>query len=134
MEHHRGSADHHDELDLRGHLDLRLVLVVEILKDAVVVLDVLHGVLGPAVECQVEGIELVVEKLQAGHTGNEHTALELDGALDLDTVRHPLVLGPDLLNVTVDCQTLARLDALLVQAGNLVQKVSLLVLDRFVAL
>ena len=134
MEHHRGSADHHDELDLRGHLDLRLVLVVEILKDAVVVLVVLHGVLGPAVECQVEGIELVVEKLQAGHTGNEHTALELDGALDLDTVRHPLVLGPDLLNVTVDCQTLARLDALLVQAGNLVQKVSLLVLDRFVAL
>ena len=134
MEHHRGSADHHDELHLWGHLDLRLVLVVELLKDSIIVLDILHRILGPTVELQVEGVELVVQKLQAGHAGDEHAALELDGALDLDAIGHPLILGSNLLNVAVDCQALARCDTLLVQTRDLVQQVRLFVLDGRIAL
>ena len=134
MEHHRRSANHHDQLHLWCHLYLRLVLVVKVLKDAVVVLDVLHGVLGPSVKLQIEWVELVVQKLHARHTGHQHTPLELDGTLNLDGIRHPLVLCANLLDVAVNRQTGARLNALLDQPSNLVQQVRLLVLDGLVAL
>ena len=134
VEHHRGPTDHHNQLDLRRHLDLRLVLVIQLLKHAIVIIDILHHVLGPPVQLQIKGVKLVIQKLQACDTGDEHTTLKLDGPVHLDTIHHTLKLCAHLLDVAVNRQAGAGRNTLLRQAANLVQQISLLVLDRLVPL
>jgi len=81
--------------------------MMENVDDYDVVFDILHSVLGPSVELDIERIELVIQELEARHACHEHTALELDRTLNLDRIRHTLVLCANLLNVREDRQALA---------------------------
>ena len=101
MEHHRRSTHHHNELHLWRDVHLRVVLLVKLLEDTVIVVLVLHHILRPTVELQIEGVKPLVQKLETSHARHQHALLEPNGTLSLDGIGHTLVLCTNLLNVAV---------------------------------
>ena len=63
MEHEAGSNHHEQEACLRRHVATPLVLVIQFLKDLIVVIHVFVNRLGPTIELSIKGIELVVHQL-----------------------------------------------------------------------
>ena len=51
--HHRRTTQHHDELHLGGDVDLRAVLNVQLLKDTIIVIHILHHGLGPTLKLAI---------------------------------------------------------------------------------
>ena len=123
---HEARAHHHEqEASLGRHVALGLVLVVQLLKDLVIVVDILVDGLGPAVELPVKGVELVVHELHTRHKAHHHLTLELDGALEVAGVHEAVHFLFDFFVRIVHREALGNRESLGLETTQLVNHVGL---------
>ena len=112
VEHEAATHQRHHKLRLWRHVSATLVLVIELLKHLVEVLDILMHRLRPAIELPVKRIKLTVKKLRACHRTHQALALKTKGCLQILGIHQAIILYLDLFECVIHGKALRKSVAL----------------------
>ena len=125
MEHDCAASDAEEEPELGCHIGLASILHVQLLKDIVVVVDLLVHLVGPSFEFHRKRVIIVVEELDPRDACHESVSPPSDADVDLSIEGQPRKLGLHLVERVSHGEVPGQTDALFLDAVQLIQHVPL---------